>query len=280
MTLWCSIALLLFSCLLYSVWPLLKRGLRWGEKRYFAYIGDSGPLLQIDKGRWTNFGQGICVRSILYKRKKYRGTIRLHIARIDPKFHDLQIWWGKPRRIKWIMQHTKAVAAINGGLFLPQNQPWGFFKQNGQVLQKHVFRRPFDGVFSVGKKHIKISPAIKWQDQQHNISVFQSTPLLISNDQRVPLPKRYWQVDRRSALCIDQRGRLLLMTTDGFFNGLSFHEMQLLLGAKANRGGFACRWALNLDGGATSQWAIRRSSSITAINGIDATPIYLLALPR
>lgn len=273
---------LCFLCLLVVGWlarAYISAALRWTEKRYFAYIADNGPLLCVQRGKWSKVQSGLWVRSIVYKRKHHWSKIRLHLTRVEPQNMQVKLWWGQPRKIQWIMQNTKAVAAINGGPFLPQNKPWGLFKQAGQLLQKHLFQRAFDGVFYVKANRVGIASAKGWSHRGH-WAAFQSSPVLVKRGKRSQLTRKKWRIDRRSALCLDHKDRLLLMTTDGFFNGLSYYELSLLMAASHERGGFQCKWGLNLDGGASSQWAVRQSSQTTIISGLEKTPLYLLVLPR
>lgn len=257
----------------------VRNGLRWIEKRYFAYIGDSGPLLVVHRGKWVKWHTGVWMRSITYKRKRHWSRIHLYITKVEPQHVRFHVWSGKPRHIRWVMRKTKAIAGINGGPFMPNHQPWGLFKQQGRLLQKRLFQRKADGVFYVEKGKVGIASAKDWKHQGRSYA-FQSSPLLVANGKRRVLSRSIrWRVDRRSALCVDHKGHLLMMTTDGFFNGLSYYEMSLLLAAPYKRGGFQCKWAMNLDGGASSQWALRRDAQMTVISGLEKTPLYLLVLP-
>ncbi len=273
------IALLLLLLVAWWQRSTIRTVLRWVEKRYFAYIADNGPLIYVQRGRWDMIQQGLWVRSIVYKRKHHWSKIRLFLVRMDPKYMQLKVWWGKPKRIRWIMRNTPALAAINGGPFDPSYRPWGQFKQAGRLFQKHLFRRDSDGVFYIRSNRIGIATAQGWK-HKGSTTVFQSSPLLVVRGQRARLSRSKWRVDRRSALCIDQKGRLLMMTTDGLFNGLSYYELSLLMAAPSKRGGFHCKWGLNLDGGSSSQWAVRQKKQMTVISGIEKTPLYLLILPR
>lgn len=276
---WALVLVLFVAGFLWWERKAVRHGLRWVEKRYFAYIGDSGPLVVVKRGAWKQWHPGVWMRSIVYKRKRHWSRIHLYITRVDPKQVRLHVWRGKPRHVRWIMQHTEALAAINGGPFLPSKKPWGLFKHQGRLLQKHLFQRNNDGVFYVEKGNVGIASARNWKHEGRSYA-FQSAPLLVAEGKRRALPRASrWRVDRRSALCVDPHGHLLMMTTDGFFNGLSYYEMGLLLAASYKRGGFQCQWALNLDGGASSQWAFRQNDETTVVSGLEKTPLYLLVLP-
>jgi hypothetical protein len=88
-------------------------------------------------------------------------------------------------------------------------------------------------------------------------------------------------VDRRSALCIQDEYHLIWLATEGYFNGLSYHEMGLWMSQSPKQGGLGCREGLNLDGGGSTQWAVRHQDGrMERIGGMEATPLYLLAVPR
>ncbi len=259
----------------------ILRPLRWLERKHFAHVGDKGPLRVVHAGRWEQIKPKLWKRRMHFRRKDHQSAIYLRLVRLDPAAYKIKLWYGKSRRIGWMMKHTDALVAINAGLFDPQRRPLGLFKQDGKLINAHLHKRSVDGVFSIqGNQRIEILPGRGFSHHSSR-DAFQSSPLLVRQGKRQPLRKQSWKVDRRSALCIDDTGHLLLMATEGYFNGLSYYEMSLLMSRPATQGGLQCRAGLNLDGGGSVQWAVRtRSNTWEGIQGIDATPLYLLINAR
>lgn len=275
---WILVVLLLLVGVAFLGRRWFKPLLRWVERRYYAHLGDSGPLQFIKRGTWRQHRPGMWLRTDLLKRKRHWSRVRLYTARFSPEHFRVDLWVGKPKKVGWIMRRTDAVAAINGGLFDTRRRPLGLLKWRGRVRNRHLHRRRIDGVFFADKKHFGIAPGRGFRHAAF-ATAFQSAPMLVARGRRVPL-HRPWIVDRRSALCIDHKGNLLLTITGGLLNGLSFYELSLLLVAKPKQGGFSCRWALNLDGGSSSQWAVKTPLELSQVSGLEAVPLYLLVYPR
>lgn len=259
--------------------------LRWVERRYFAHIGDKGPLQRVQVAPWKERAPGMWTRSIVFKRKRHWSRIRLQMMRLVPEKFELRVWWNrKPRRVRWVMKKTKALAAINAGFFAPTYRPLGFLKTHKGLIRKRMLRRGIDGVFFVrkGKKGREVGVATGRGFRLPVSSLelaFQGAPLLVVAGQRRRIGGESWRVDRRSALCLTKKGQIILMATSGLFNGLSLYELSLLMAAPVSHGGFGCHWGLNLDGGSSSQWAVRTPNRIIGTFGI-AVPMYLLIHPR
>ncbi len=270
------IILLLFMGLL--VFFALRPGMAWFERAYFHYLQSQGPLFVEKQGHWTQCRTGMWIRTDHLKRRDHFVKMKLRIARFDMALFKLELWYGSPRRLEWLMKKTRALAAINGGVFDHRGHPLGIFKWHGKLLNAHINRRQIDGVFFFNEFVFGITQGKGFQ-HHYFTDVFQSAPLLIDDDQRVTL-KYPDKIDRRSVLCIDHQGHLLFIATDGYFKGLSFRELQKLIGRPKEEGGLACRWALNLDGGASSQWGIRRQNgTILRTFGSSLEPFFIQAVP-
>lgn len=274
--LWLCIGVFLTGAVYYKR-TTIRRILRWIEQRHFAHIGDKGPLLRLKSGVWTQQFSGLWTREILFKRKYHWSRVRLQLLRVDPKLNTLRLWARrKPRTVRWIMRKTRAIAAINGGLFDPKYRPLGYFKTQQKIHNTYQHRRRIDGVVFQQSGHVQMARGHLWRPRPSQLDwAFQSTPLLVADGKRQKLPPRSWKVDRRSALCIDRKKRLILMTTSGLINGLSFLELSLLMATPVQRGGLGCTWGINLDGGSSTQWAVRTPLGMSVTTGISV-PTFLL----
>lgn len=259
-----------------TTWRYWKPLINTVKNRYFAYLGDKGPLYIAERGRWRSLRPGLDRRTWVCRRKYHWAKLQLRAVRLDPTQMSLQVWYGKPRRIGWVMRHTKALAAINGGLFAPGYRPLGLFKIRGRLLNRYLHKRSFDGVLYRKRESWGIAMGRGFRHKDID-TAFQSAPLLVRHGRRHAIPRRKsWKVERRSAVCLDPQGRLILLATHGFFNGLSYNELALLLSKPRGQGGVGCAWGLNLDGGTSTQFAIREGDRVYMTRGIDPVPMYLL----
>jgi uncharacterized protein YigE (DUF2233 family) len=277
---WLVVAGIVVSGVLFVSRKQVRRGFRWIEKRYFAHIGDKGPLQRVQAGVWKKEQPGFWTRSMLFKRKRHWSRVRLRLVRVDPRQFRVSLWWHrKPRRIKWILKKTGALAAINAGLFAPSYKPLGYLKVGKKVIHKRQHRRYVDGVFFLRGGRYQMATGRSWKSSMSVDWAFQSAPLLVANGQRRRLPTKSWKVDRRSAVCIVRQKRIVLMATSGLINGLSFYELSLLMAMSVKRGGLGCHWGLNLDGGSSAQWAVKTRGGLQVTAGIPV-PSFLLIHPK
>lgn len=261
-------------------WSDLRKWLTWVEKKHFERMGRQGPLVVFDRGRWSEIHDSLWYRRLSMKRRDHWSQIHLEVLRLAPDAYRLQPWYGKPQTVGQVLQATHALAAINGGIFDPQRRPLGLFKQEGILINRSLNRRSIDGVFFLRRGQIGIERGAKFRHEGVTWA-FQSAPLLIAEGQKIPIIRYADKVDRRSALCIDHRGHLLLMATRGFLNGLTYREMGDLMQEAEEKGGFGCRWGLNLDGGNSTQMGVRLPSSKgPSIRGFEAVPLFFLIFAR
>lgn len=278
---WWPVWLLLFIGVLFW-WEraTLKQWIGRAERRLFAYLGDQGPLQQVKPQPWEELQPGLWSRTLLMKRRRAWWTFRVKVLRMDPKQIRFRLWVGKPSRIRKVMQKTGALAAINSGVFDTKLRPLGLFIHKGKVRNRRLHRRRIDGVFFVRKNKPGLAKGKGFKARGASLA-FQSAPLLVLKSKRLKLPKKRWswQIDRRSALCIDKRGHLVWLATDTFVNGLSYTELGLLMQQSEKAWGLGCKWGLNLDGGASTQMAYRAYGRLKRVVGLEKVPVFLLAEP-
>ncbi len=231
-------------------------------------------------GRWKKIHRGVWLRERVFKRRKHWSRITLRIVRFDPELYSVELYWGEPKFASQIIGIEGVIAAINGGPFLPNNRPWGLFVSLGEKISDKLIARKYDGICRIKGGKVKLEMASKWDRKiERGMSVFQSSPMFVYDAKPVPLPPRPWKVDRRSAICIDRRGFILLFSTLEKFNGLSYYELRRLMQFSEKRGGFSCRWALNLDGGSSSQMGVKVGGKLLVADGQKPSPLYLLLRP-
>lgn len=164
------------------------------------------------------------------------------------------------------------LAIINGGpsasLSLPS--PAGLLRIRGETLMRLRTGSALSGLFCINAVGTwSILPLSSYSDRACH-SALQAGPLVIEADQNTintTEPQRV-RAAERSILCIDRRGRLLLVRT----TVVSLYHLGNLLAESESAGGYACRSALNLSGSATSGIFIRRPRG-QGRYGFDRSPI-------
>ena len=253
---------------------------RWLEKKYFAYLGDQGGLITVKFGRWEEIGRGLWIQERIFKRRRHWSRITLKVVRFRPEYYSVGLYWGEPKFASQIVAMKGVTAAINGGPFLPNRKPWGLFVSFGRKVVGNLISRKYDGLCLIRDGRISLELARKWSGSlDRGLSLFQSSPMLVYESSGVSLPPRPWRVDRRSAICIDHSGFVLFFTTLEKFNGLSYYELRRLMLFSRVKGGFYCRWALNLDGGSSSQMGVRMGGKLWVVDGQKPSPIFLVLRP-
>ena len=215
-------------------------------------------------------------KDLTYRHYKSTTGARMHVIELDPQMHQLRLIVSPSRKkavlSKLVKRHPDALAAINGGFFMKNGDPSGFFKH--QYWWSHGKKRR--GVVGFGdsglpqevyfdqlmrRSGVTTSPwsGAQWWDKVG--FVVEGAPLMIrdghimdlNSEQMLPsfIRNRY----ARSGICLRSNHEVLLVMASGgdrqsyklgYRRGLSLYqfakEMQKL----------GCLQALNLDGGYSS----------------------------
>ncbi len=176
----------------------------------------------------------------------------LQVFRIDPahyRFQSVNLNSGSDNAasVQEAMQKNKALIAINGGFFSPDYKSLGLRISDGQ--QTNAFKSTnWWGIFLVqgGKPEIIAAKAYH-ADLKADFAI-QAGPRLVVNGH---IPKLAPTTDFRTALGITNKGKVVLVATDGLL--LSTSELATRMQKSESEGGLACTDALNLDGGHSTQ---------------------------
>jgi len=151
---------------------------------------------------------------------------------------------------------TAALAAVNGGFFDEAGRSLGLRIARGRRITR--LHGTNWGVFSVRNGRAAIVRTRDFKMRSGIREAVQCGPLLVLAGRRMDL-KPQWA--RRTGIGIQRDGRVIVAVTDG---SLSFKDWAALWAA---RDGLNCRDALNLDGGSSTQLALKtreRSLDISA----------------
>lgn len=177
---------------------------------------------------------------------------KLHAFQIDLDTYQLDLVFARDQKrglatAEQFAQTQKAVLAINGGFFNPKGQPLGLRIQQGE--QRSPMKSvSWWGVFYIkGQRPYIVSQRRFHQDKSITLAL-QAGPRLLSNGKVLSLKPGQAQ---RSVLCVTNNNKLIIAVTEHAMITTTDLAKQL---RRTNRnGGLACRDALNLDGGSSSQ---------------------------
>tara|TARA_B100000989_G_scaffold289271_2_gene260891 strand:- start:5487 stop:6242 length:756 start_codon:yes stop_codon:yes gene_type:complete len=149
--------------------------------------------------------------------------------------------------VKKLGKQSNAVVAINGGFFTPEHTPLGLRVQNGKI-KNPLKRTSWWGVFYVKNNKAHIVPQRDYRNDPKIQFAVQAGPRLVVN-RRIPRLKGGY--DERSALCITEDKHIVIAVTE--HAPITTTHLAKILQRPEKDGGLGCRYALNLDGGSSSQ---------------------------
>lgn len=172
----------------------------------------------------------------------------IHAFRIDLQKMHLSVLMAKdlPEHDAFVptfRHYSHGLIAINGGFFNPNKTPLGLRISDKQILNP-LRRISWWGVFFIQEQHAAISTPFEFHAKKNVEFAIQSGPRLLVAGQIPTLRPGY---ANRSALGIDDKGRVIIMVTENL--PIATTDFARILKAPP----FRCVDALNLDGGSSSQ---------------------------
>jgi len=203
-------------------------------------------------------------------------VIRANLSIIKPSVIRSQDFYQQRSTARRIGLKSKALVTVNANFFDEKGDPLGLVISKG-ILRKsiHLKGQTLTGVFMTTESGASIVARNEFVPSLV-VDALQAGPRLISNGKIISSIKDQAS-SRRSAVCIDSNNRLLIFASSGIW-GLTFKELQSLMFSK----NIACKEALNLDGGGSTQFFMAASNQFpeTFIEGTDSAPVFLGLFPR
>lgn len=185
----------------------------------------------------------------------------LHLVRFDPRRLQMRVLraQGVPKQSSQeFLEQSRALAVFNGGYFDPENQPLGLLYAGGRWVQpKAAGGSAFGGLFCLIGDHPSLHQIYELPEEEYQglrnapelQFMIQCGPRLLAKGEFVQGLEK--TVTRRTALAFDEQGRVILLASSPAF-GLSFRQLQAYC-----RDQLKVKWALNLDGGSSTQCSIK-----------------------
>lgn len=230
----------------------------------------STPTASADAGAsWHLIAPGVESRQI------EAPGLPVQIVRIDPTQVRFVVAYDptKPRTLQaWLAQYN-AIAAINGGFFDQRGEPVALLISNQQVIGSSYVNQ--GGMFAIDAQGMPHLWSLTEQpyDGTPFAQAIQGWPLLVRRQGEAAYTVADDQRARRSAIALDQAGRVLLIVAPAA--SFSLAEWSQFLATVD----LAIEIAVNLDGGASSGLIAQGDQRSVRVDSFTPLPFALLILP-
>lgn len=225
---------------------------------------------------WQAAGPGLALRRLHFFQEQK--LVLMSIVRIDPHLFRFRIGYHpeKPTSLDVWANQAAAVAGINGGFFDKTNQATALVISGGGASGTSYEGR--GGMFAVdaqGKVSLRSLADQPYAPEEDLQEALQSWPMLIKPGKVLAYTNNEdKELDRRSAVALDQAGQVLLIaswgspfTLAGFAQWLSQSDLEIDA-------------ALNLDGGSSTGLYLQSGQQRDYIPAFVPLPLVLLVLPQ
>ena len=153
----------------------------------------------------------------------------------------------KSNNVRRLAEASGAVVVINASFFDEHSRPLGLVINRGIVHNKlHRGGKALTGILEITGSDVRIVSRDGYEAQAVREAI-QAGPRLVSGGRPVPGMQNNTAVSRRSGVCLDSAGNLVLFCLSGGLSGISLPDLQKALIETD------CQDALNFDGGGSSQ---------------------------
>jgi hypothetical protein len=224
---------------------------------------------------WQQLLPGLELAELWLRRPPNLIAFRLLLVRADPAFWRPSVAFEENfagSAVSVMAGEGAFPVAINASYF-SEDGPVGLVVQRGirwrsasRRWAAHFFVSPEGSPRVVNKKNADLTGV--WEGVQ-------GFPAIMSGGTTYPYLRYGGRgfdvgvVDRRSALCIDRGGKLLLLATDTLTNGLALTELATLLG------GLGCVDAMGLDGGTSTGLFVHTSTRMESVPNLRPVPVII-----
>ncbi|MEM1244317.1 MAG: phosphodiester glycosidase family protein [Pseudomonadota bacterium] len=221
---------------------------------------------------WKSLAPGFGYQIITPYNTFLRG--RLYAFKIDLRYYQLELVLTHNRRpffnsIENLVISHDAVLGINGGFFSPDLKPLGLRYSQGQLINP-IKKISWWCIFMVKGRYARIIKPTQISQMKGVDFAIQAGPRLVVNGQ---IPKLRAGNANRSALGITPRGEIIIVATENL--PISTTKLALIMRDELN-----CRFAINLDGGHSTQLFSRIDNHIFKIPSLTPVTDAILVIPK
>lgn len=229
----------------------------------FILLGDA-----FSKSLWLPLKPGLAYRQL--SPNELSPFAAIHAFKLNPKRMKLAIC-PAPNKITTAKNNAKinhALITFNSGFFSKEMIPLGLRVQNGQ-LKFPMKRISWWGVFYIKHNKPYIVTPRRYRHTRKISFAVQSGPRLIVNNQ---IPKLKNGLAERTALGITPKGDIIIVVTEHTSVSTTYL-------AKLMRDELGCSYALNLDGGGSTQLYAEIDGFKRQVHGLSRIPDPICVYP-
>ncbi len=160
-----------------------------------------------------------------------------------------------PRELAQVMEQQSCFAGVNGGYFDPDYGPIGLLIVDGRTIAPLQRARLLTGMLTASVRGVQIMRTREFSRQQKLNAAVQCGPFLVDLDRPVRGLEGVREA-RRTFAAITKSDRAAL----GFCTEVSLADLAKILATVQIADGFKISRALNLDGGSSSAFWVRRET--------------------
>ena len=201
---------------------------------------------------WETLPSGLAYRAVHYVPAGATLPVTVHAFRLSLDDFELRVLpapRGTGARLDALAAGSGALLVVNGGYFTAAFEPLGLLVSEGRELNS--LRKADWGVFSVAGGRARLVHRRRWHPPAALEFAIEAGPRLVTPGRRFTFKL---QSAERTGLGILPDGRVVVAATDGV---LLLADWATLFDRPEADGGLGCRWALNLDGGSSTQLRLR-----------------------
>jgi uncharacterized protein YigE (DUF2233 family) len=204
----------------------------------------------------------------------------LHAFRIDLNNFDLALamaydYHAKTARVTDLTLINNGLIGVNGGFFSQALKPLGLRITNCQE-RNPLKSTSWWGIFYIVNHHPYLVGQKNFKQNKTIEFAVQSGPRIIVDNKISPSLKP--GLNSRTAIGITKDGKVILVATEKL--GLTTTQLAEIMNASETEGGLACQYALNLDGGSSTQLYARIGELSLDISRGTAVTDAILVIPR
>jgi uncharacterized protein YigE (DUF2233 family) len=223
---------------------------------FFSLMGQRGNASS--DFPWQKIDEGFEFKAVQVEGEPYDSLMRIKILRISLEHFQVRVLdsraFGEIKlEIKELAKKTHALAAINGGFFMPGFQPLGLLIMDGKEV--NPLRNADWGVFLVENHSAQIIHTREYRDGRNIFQALQVGPRLVVRGRELQMKK---QKARRAAVGITAKNQIILVHTND--TEVYAQDLARIFCLPESQGGLECVDALSLDGGPSAQMYVEYKS--------------------
>jgi len=228
--------------------------------------------------QWEKIETGVEYRRFtVFSGKSYVRSV-LKFVKIDPKVFNMKILtagqMGRERDffVRDILKQSKAVLLINGGYFGEDRKPLGFLVSNGKTVNRRIATNwIYSGLLYILKGRPFLIDRREYPKGIQVEQALQAGPRLMADGRPIQGIRNLRIAHFRSGIGLTTDEHILVFATDTKYRGISWRDLQQILSLDS----LHCASAMNLDGGGSTQMALKAGGRREFVDGTSKIPVAI-----